>query len=48
VRVLAGTPGAARQRWHAGHGPAPELGRLMRALHADFTSARSHPAMLAV
>ena len=48
VRTLAATPGAARQRSRAGHGSAPQLGRLMQALHADFTSARSEPAVLVV
>ena len=41
-------PGAARQRSRAGRGAAPQLGRLMRALHADFTSSRSEPAALEV
>ena len=48
VRALAATPGAARQRSRAGRGPTPQLGRLLQALHADFTSARSEPAALAV
>jgi carboxylate-amine ligase len=48
VRTLAGAPGAARQRSRAGQGSAPQLGRLMQALHADFTSARKEPAVLAV
>jgi glutamate---cysteine ligase / carboxylate-amine ligase len=48
VRALAAAPGAARQRSRAGRGAAPQLGRLMQALHADFTSARSEPAVLAV
>ena len=42
------SPGAARQRSRAGRGEAPQLGRLMQALHADFTTARSEPAALAV
>ena len=46
VRALAATTGAVRQRSRAGRGHAPQLGRLMRALHADFTSARSEPAVL--
>jgi carboxylate-amine ligase len=46
VRVLADATGAVRQRSRAGHGTEPQLGRLMRALHADFTSARSKPAVL--
>jgi carboxylate-amine ligase len=46
VRILAAATGAVRQRSRAGRGPAPQLGRLMRALHADFTSARSEPAAL--
>jgi carboxylate-amine ligase len=46
VRALAATTGAMRQRSRAGRGQAPQLGRLMRALHADFTSARSEPAVL--
>ena len=48
VRALAATPGAARQRSRAGRGSAPQLGRLMRALHADFISARSERAALTV
>jgi glutamate---cysteine ligase / carboxylate-amine ligase len=48
VRTLATTPGAARQRSRAGRGSTPQLGRLLRALHADFTSARPEPAALAV
>ena len=40
--------GAARQRSRAGRGSAPQLGRVMHALHSDFTSARSEPAVLAV
>jgi carboxylate-amine ligase len=48
VRALAAAPGAARQRSRAGRGAAPQLGRLMQALHADFTSARPEPAALAV
>ncbi|MEA2132696.1 MAG: hypothetical protein QOC68_605, partial [Solirubrobacteraceae bacterium] len=48
VRALAAAPGAARQRSRAGRGAAPQLGRLMQALHADFTSARSEPAALAI
>ena len=46
VRALAVTTGAVRQRSRAGRGQTPQLGRLMRALHADFTSARSEPAVL--
>ncbi|HYH87737.1 MAG TPA: YbdK family carboxylate-amine ligase [Solirubrobacteraceae bacterium] len=46
VRELAASTGAVRQRSRAGRGHAPQLGRLMRALHADFTSARSEPAVL--
>jgi glutamate---cysteine ligase / carboxylate-amine ligase len=46
VRGLAAATGAVRQRSRAGRGSAPQLGRLMRALHADFTSARSEPAVL--
>jgi carboxylate-amine ligase len=46
--VLAGATGATRQRSRAGGGPAPQLGRLMRALHSEFTSARAEPAVLAV
>jgi carboxylate-amine ligase len=48
VRALAAAPGAARQRSRAGRGSAPQLGRLMHALHADFTSGRSEPTVLAV
>ena len=48
VRALAATPGAARQRSRAGRGATPQLGRVMRAMHADFTSARSESAALAV
>jgi carboxylate-amine ligase len=48
VRALAAAPGAARQRSRAGRGAAPQLGRLMQALHADFTSPRSEPAALAI
>ena len=48
VRGLAAATGAVRQRSRAGQGAAPQLGRLMRALHADFTSARSEPAFLTV
>jgi len=48
VRMLAEAPGAARQRSRAGHGPAPELGRVVQAMHADFTTARSERAVLAV
>jgi glutamate---cysteine ligase / carboxylate-amine ligase len=48
VRVLADATGAVRQRSRAGHGTEPQLGRLMRALHADFTTARSKPAALTV
>jgi carboxylate-amine ligase len=48
VRALAASPGAARQRSRAGHGAAPQLGRLVRALHADFTTARSERAVLLV
>jgi glutamate---cysteine ligase / carboxylate-amine ligase len=47
VATLASAPGAARQRSRAG-GPTPQLGRLMSALHADFNSARSERAVLAV
>jgi glutamate---cysteine ligase / carboxylate-amine ligase len=46
VRELAAHTGAVRQRSRAGRSAAPQLGRLMRALHADFTSARSEPAVL--
>ena len=48
VRALAASPGAARQRSCAGHGAAPQLGRLVRALHADFSSAHSERAVLLV
>ena len=48
VRGLAAATGAVRQRSRAGHGAAPQLGRLMRALHAEFTSTRSEPALLTV
>jgi carboxylate-amine ligase len=48
VRGLAAATGAVRQRSRAGRGAAPQLGRLMRALHADFTSARAEPAILTV
>jgi len=48
VRGLAAATGAVRQRSRAGRGSAPQLGRLMRAMHADFTSARSEPAILTV
>ena len=48
MRALAAAPGAARQRSRAGRGATPQLGRLLQALHADFTSARSEPAALAV
>jgi len=48
ARALAAAPGAARQRSRAGDGSAPQLGRLMRALHADFATARSEPALLTV
>ncbi len=48
VRVLADATGAVRQRSRAGRGSAPQLGRLMHALHADFTSARAKPAVLAL
>jgi carboxylate-amine ligase len=48
VRALAASPGAARQRSRAGAGPTPQLGQLVRALHADFTSARSERAVLLV
>jgi len=48
VRVLADATGAVRQRSRAGRGSAPQLGRLMRALHADFTTARAKPAVLAL
>lgn len=42
---LADAPGATRQRARAGTGGAPQLGRLMRALHADFSA---EPAVAAV
>jgi carboxylate-amine ligase len=45
VRSLAATTGAVRQRSRAGRRSAPQLGRLMRALHADFTSARAEPVL---
>jgi carboxylate-amine ligase len=48
VRTLAAAAGAVRQRSRAGHGTAPQLGRLMRALHADFTTARAKPSVLTV
>ena len=48
VRALAAATGAMRQRSRAGRGNAPQLGRLMQAMHADFTSARSEPAILTV
>jgi len=48
VRALAAAPGAARQRSLAGGGGEAELGRLVKALHADFTSARPEPAVFAV
>ncbi len=48
VRVLSTANGATRQRSGAGRGAAPQLGRLMRALHADFVTARSQPGVLAV
>ena len=48
VRALASATGAVRQRSRAGRGNAPQLGRLMQAMHADFTSARSEPAILTV
>jgi carboxylate-amine ligase len=48
VRELAAATGAVRQRSRAGHGTEPQLGRLMRALHADFTTARSKPSVLTV
>ena len=46
VRELAAATGAVRQRSRAGHGSAPQLGRVMRALHADFTTARAKPSVL--
>jgi glutamate---cysteine ligase / carboxylate-amine ligase len=48
IRALSEATGAARQRSRAGRGEAPQLGRLMQALHAAFTTARSEPAALAV
>jgi carboxylate-amine ligase len=48
VRALAAATGASRQRSRAGRGSAPQLGRVLHALHSDFTSARSEPAVLAV
>jgi carboxylate-amine ligase len=48
VRELAAATGAVRQRTRAGHGTEPQLGRLMRALHADFTTARAKPSLLAL
>jgi carboxylate-amine ligase len=36
LTALADAPGATRQRARAGVGGTPQLGRLMRALHADF------------
>ncbi len=39
VTVLAEAPGSVRQRARAGSGSAPQLGRLMSALNADFTTA---------
>jgi carboxylate-amine ligase len=48
VRALAAAPGATRQRSRAGRGATPQLGRLMQALHADFSSGRSEPSALAV
>jgi carboxylate-amine ligase len=48
VRELASATGAVRQRSRAGHGTEPQLGRLMRALHADFTTARAKPSVLTV
>jgi glutamate---cysteine ligase / carboxylate-amine ligase len=44
VRDLAHATGAVRQRARAGHGTEPQLGRLMQALHADFTTTRSKPS----
>ena len=46
VRELAAHTGAVRQRSRAGRSSSPQLGRLMRALHADFISTRSEPAIL--
>ena len=48
VRTLAAATGAVRQRSRAGRGSAPQLGRVMRALHADFTTARAKPSLLAL
>ena len=48
IRALSEATGAARQRSRAGRGAVLELGRLMQALHADFTAARSEPTVLAV
>jgi hypothetical protein len=48
VRELAAATGAVRQRSRAGHGTEPQLGRLMRALHADFSTARAKPSLLAL
>ena len=48
VRELAAATGAVRQRSRAGRGTEPQLGRLMRALHADFTTARAKPSLLAL
>jgi carboxylate-amine ligase len=48
TRALAAAPGAVRQRSRAGHGTEPQLGRLMHALHADFTAPSPEPAVLAV
>jgi carboxylate-amine ligase len=48
TRRLAAAPGAVRQRSRAGHGTEPQLGRLMHALHADFTAASPEPAVLTV
>ena len=45
VAALADSPGALRQRSAAGASGTPQLGRVMRALHADFTSTRSEPAV---
>jgi carboxylate-amine ligase len=47
VATLARAPGADRQRACAGV-PKPQLGRLMRELHADFASAHREPAVVAV
>ena len=46
--TLAAATGAVRQRSRAGRGSAPQLGRVMRALHADFTTARAKPSLLAL